>query len=220
MEFRDDALQVFYVLEIVNTARARVDIGGPLIIDLPDRRAWGGGARGIVVNGDGRRRARHVTGPFAPGATPVQVAFRLRYRLARADVRADVAGRAAAGDRRRREGRTTSRCSSPQFASAADVTADGGDVFMLGTRPGPAGRRTDQGHALEPAGAQPGSPVRGAWTRRRCSPASASGWRSRSAPTLGEPVQALIRRRDTLLSASSRSSSRNGVRASIDRTTT
>ena len=35
MEFRDDALQVFYVLEIVNNARARVDIGGPLILDLP-----------------------------------------------------------------------------------------------------------------------------------------------------------------------------------------
>jgi hypothetical protein len=43
MEFRDDALQVFYVLEIVNNARARVDIGGPLILDLPT------GAAGAAV---------------------------------------------------------------------------------------------------------------------------------------------------------------------------
>src|SRR4051812_35840887 len=35
LEFRDDSLNVFYVLEILNNARARVDIGGPLIIDLP-----------------------------------------------------------------------------------------------------------------------------------------------------------------------------------------
>ena len=35
MQFSDDTLQVFYVLEILNTARARVDIGGPIIVDLP-----------------------------------------------------------------------------------------------------------------------------------------------------------------------------------------
>ena len=37
MQFRDDSLQVFYVLEIVNNSRTRVDIGGPIIIDLPRR---------------------------------------------------------------------------------------------------------------------------------------------------------------------------------------
>ncbi len=35
MQFADDVLQVYYVLEIVNSARTRVDIGGPLVIDLP-----------------------------------------------------------------------------------------------------------------------------------------------------------------------------------------
>jgi hypothetical protein len=34
-EFQDDSLRVFYLLDIVNTARTRVDTGGPLIIDLP-----------------------------------------------------------------------------------------------------------------------------------------------------------------------------------------
>lgn len=34
-EFQDDVLRGFYLLDIVNTARTRVDIGGPLVIDLP-----------------------------------------------------------------------------------------------------------------------------------------------------------------------------------------
>ncbi len=53
MEFRDDTLQMFYVLDILNNARTRVDIGGPLIIDLP---AGAGGAavlEGSSPNGDG-----------------------------------------------------------------------------------------------------------------------------------------------------------------------
>ena len=79
MEFRDDALQVFYMLEILNNARTRVDIGGPLIIDLP---TGAGGAAVLegssptaTVSGD----RLTVTGPFAAGTTPVQVGFRLTH---------------------------------------------------------------------------------------------------------------------------------------------
>ena len=35
MEFNNDSLFAYYLLEIVNTARTRVDIGGPLRIELP-----------------------------------------------------------------------------------------------------------------------------------------------------------------------------------------
>jgi hypothetical protein len=42
MQFHDDALQVYYVLDIVNNARNRVDIGGPLIVDLPSSAAGAG----------------------------------------------------------------------------------------------------------------------------------------------------------------------------------
>ena len=35
MEFNNDSLFAYYLLEVVNTARARVDIGGPLRIELP-----------------------------------------------------------------------------------------------------------------------------------------------------------------------------------------
>ncbi|MGE3404653.1 MAG: hypothetical protein AB7K63_18845, partial [Vicinamibacterales bacterium] len=77
IEFRDDELRVFYILEIVNTARARVDIGGPLIIDLPEDAEQAtileGSTRAASVNGT---RVR-VAGPFAPGSTPLQIAFGL-----------------------------------------------------------------------------------------------------------------------------------------------
>jgi hypothetical protein len=35
IQFADDGLQVYYILNVVNNARGRVDIGGPLLIDLP-----------------------------------------------------------------------------------------------------------------------------------------------------------------------------------------
>ena len=33
MQFNDDGLDVYYILEIVNSARTRVDIGEPLVVD-------------------------------------------------------------------------------------------------------------------------------------------------------------------------------------------
>ena len=79
MEFRDDALQIFYVLEIVNSARARVDIGGPLVFDLPSGAAGAsilqGSSPTATVAGD----RVTVTGPFAAGTTMVQVGFTLPY---------------------------------------------------------------------------------------------------------------------------------------------
>ena len=77
MEFQDDRLQVFYVLEVLNNARTRVDIGGPLLIELPTGAGGAGVMQGsspsVSVSGD----TVTVTGPFAPGATSVQVGFTL-----------------------------------------------------------------------------------------------------------------------------------------------
>ncbi|MET0165314.1 MAG: hypothetical protein ABW318_09965, partial [Vicinamibacterales bacterium] len=79
MEFRDDTLQIFYVLDILNNARSRVDIGGPLIIDLPSGAAGANVLEGSSPNATVSGDRVTVTGPFAPGNTPVQVAFQLRY---------------------------------------------------------------------------------------------------------------------------------------------
>jgi hypothetical protein len=78
-ELRDDRLNLFYILQILNTSRTPVDIGGPVIVDLP-RGARGGGVMDgstpqATVNGP----RITVTGPFPPGVTNVNVGFELPY---------------------------------------------------------------------------------------------------------------------------------------------
>lgn len=79
LEFSNDRLFAFYLLDIVNNARTRVDIGGPLIIDLPSS-----AANAVLMEGsspqatiDGRRVT--VQGPFASGTTPVLIQFAVRH---------------------------------------------------------------------------------------------------------------------------------------------
>ena len=77
MEFQDDNLQVFYILDIVNSARTPIDTGGPLVIELP--RAAVGAAlmegSSPLASVTGRRVT--ITGPFPPGTTAVQVGYAL-----------------------------------------------------------------------------------------------------------------------------------------------
>ncbi|MSO83997.1 MAG: hypothetical protein EXQ53_12010 [Acidobacteria bacterium] len=139
MEFRDDTLQVFYVLDILNNARTRVDIGGPLIIDLP---SGAGGASVLqgssptaTVSGD----RITVTGPFAPGNTSVQVGFQLRHdrpdftlrqtwpvAFEQLTVAVEKVGAVSV--------------SSPQFSTVGEVRAEAGTPFLLASGPAlPAG---------------------------------------------------------------------------------
>lgn len=139
MQFRDDALEVYYVLEILNTARARVDIGGPLTIEFPQGALGATALEGSSPSATVSTRRVIVTGPFASGTTLVQVAFRMPYdsseltmeqrwpaALQQVTVGVEKVNNLA--------------ISSPQFTSATDVTAEGGDVFVLGRGPAlPAG---------------------------------------------------------------------------------
>jgi hypothetical protein len=142
MQFREDTLEIYYVLEILNTARSRVDIGEPLVINFPR------GAQGATAL-EGSSPAAEVSpdrvvikGPFASGTTLVQVAFRMPYdssvltieqtwpaALQQVTVGAEKVNNLS--------------ISSPQFTSATDVTAEAGDVFALGRGPAlPAGSKT------------------------------------------------------------------------------
>lgn len=79
VQFQNERLEVFYMMAFVNSARTRVDIGGPLVIDLPAE------ARGAsVVEGSSKQATVTggrvtVTGPFAPGSTTVQVAYEMPF---------------------------------------------------------------------------------------------------------------------------------------------
>jgi hypothetical protein len=139
MEFRDDALQMFYVLDILNNARTRVDIGGPLIITLPE----GAGGAGVLegsspaatVAGD----RLTVTGPFAPGVTSVQVGFTLRHDSPNLTVQqtwpVPVQQLTVAMEKI-----GSASMSSPQFTSVGEVKAETGTPFLLASGPAvPAG---------------------------------------------------------------------------------
>jgi hypothetical protein len=79
MQFQNDDLAVFYLFEVINNARTRVDVGGPVVIDLPGSAVGAGPLEGSspAVKIAGNRVT--ITGPFAPGTTAVQLGYTLRY---------------------------------------------------------------------------------------------------------------------------------------------
>lgn len=142
MQFSEDSLEVYYILEILNTARSRVDIGAPLVVDFPQ------GAQGATAL-EGSSPAAEVSpsrvvikGPFASGSTLAQVAFRMPYDSSELTI--EQAWPAALQQVTIGVEKVNDLAiSSPQFASTQDVTAESGDVFVLGRGPAlPAGGKT------------------------------------------------------------------------------
>jgi hypothetical protein len=77
IEMGDEALNVFYILEVVNTARVPVQTPQPVVFDLP-RDAQGAGAlQGSTPQATVAGTRVTVTGPFAPGSTLVQFGYSL-----------------------------------------------------------------------------------------------------------------------------------------------
>ena len=81
VQLGEDGLNIFYLIDILNTARTPVDIGGPLIFDLPT------GARRVSIDPEVSTKQASangpriiVTGPFTPGTTQVQAGYELPYR--------------------------------------------------------------------------------------------------------------------------------------------
>ena len=140
MEFRDDTLQMFYVLDIVNNARARVDIGGPLIIDLPNGAAGAAVLEGSSPNATVSGDRVTVTGPFAPGVTSVQVGFQLRHD--RPNLTVQQTWPAALEQLTVAMEKVGSvSMPSPQFSTVGEVQCRNRHAVSAGKRPGAAGRR-------------------------------------------------------------------------------
>ena len=159
-QMSDDRLHIYYVLDIVNTARTPVDIGGPLVFDLP-REARGAtvleGSSPQAVAAGARLR---VTGPFAPGTTHVEAAYELPYSGGVAAVNQAFP---AALDRVTLLVQQVGGVSvkSPQLASLQPTSRDGNEV-LVGTGPGLA---AGQSLSFEIAGL----PHRPTWPHRRSS---------------------------------------------------
>ncbi len=134
MEFQDDTLQVFYLLEILNNARTRVDIGGPLVIDLPTGASGAstleGSSQQATIAGD----RVTITGPFAPGVTTVQLGFSLRNVGSAYQFRQVIpVALEQVTVALQRVG--TASMTSAQFQSTGNVNSESGTMFILGSGP-------------------------------------------------------------------------------------
>ncbi|MEQ1758882.1 MAG: carboxypeptidase-like regulatory domain-containing protein [Vicinamibacterales bacterium] len=134
MEFQDDTLQVFYLLEVLNNASTRVDIGGPLVIDLPQGAASAaaleGSSQQATIAGD----RVTVTGPFPPGVTSVQFGYTLRNTGPEYQFRQTLpVALEQVTVALQRVGSVS--MTSAQFQSTGDVTSESGSTFILGSGP-------------------------------------------------------------------------------------
>ena len=130
MEFNNDTLFAFYLLEIVNNARTRVDVGGPLQIELPEGASGAEIQEGSTKSAELDGRMLTIGGPFAPGTTPVQVRFTARFTNATetfvqpfpVPVQQVIVGVEKVG---------SLALASPQFSSVTELPTENG-VYLLG----------------------------------------------------------------------------------------
>lgn len=77
IEMADEALSVFYILEVVNTARVAVQPPEPLVFELPVNAQGAGALEGSAIKPVIAGRMVTVNGPFAPGSSLVQFGYSL-----------------------------------------------------------------------------------------------------------------------------------------------
>jgi hypothetical protein len=134
MQFSDDTLQVYYVLDVVNSARARVDVGGPLVIELPPAAAGPTLLEGSSPAGTLSGHRLTIAGPFPSGTTSIQIA----YRLPHASSTLTLAQAFPAPFQQMSVGVEKLpglAMTSSQLPSVSDVTSENGSVFILGRGP-------------------------------------------------------------------------------------
>lgn len=78
-EMGDEGLNVFNIMEILNTARTPVQPQGPLVFDLPDVAQGAGLLDGSSPQAVLAGTRITVNGPFAPGTTLVQFAYTVAF---------------------------------------------------------------------------------------------------------------------------------------------
>jgi hypothetical protein len=131
MQPREEAVEVFYLLNITNNQRAPVNPPTPFALDMP------AGAIGTAIMDGSSPQASvkglrvTVQGPFAPGQTLVQVAFELPAQ----DGSIDIAQKLPANLGQlavivKKVGETTLK--SPQLKEQREMPAEG-DVFIAAT---------------------------------------------------------------------------------------
>lgn len=132
-ELGDEALNVFYVFQIVNSASGAIRTPAPLVFDLPEAAQGAGLLEGSSPQGKIAGTRVTVTGPFAPGNTLVQFAYSLPYRGGDVTVRqklpASLDHVAVVAEKS-----PDMRLQSPQFAEQRDMPVEG-QMYVVGKGP-------------------------------------------------------------------------------------
>jgi len=79
VELSEEAAEIYYLMEIVNAAQTPVEPQTPFALQLPDGATGSSILEGSSPNATAAGRQVTVRGPFQPGTTSVQVAYRLPY---------------------------------------------------------------------------------------------------------------------------------------------
>lgn len=77
LEFQDDALTVFYLLEIVNRTNAAITPASALIFDMPTGATGTAVMEGHTVEGAAKGPRVTTVGPFPPGVSSLPIAYRM-----------------------------------------------------------------------------------------------------------------------------------------------
>jgi hypothetical protein len=78
-DYSNELLNVYYVVHVMNPGAAPVDLGGPLVIDLPTEARSATLMEGATPQATVSDARVTVRGPFSPGRTDVNVAFTLPF---------------------------------------------------------------------------------------------------------------------------------------------
>jgi hypothetical protein len=131
IEYQDDNLTIFYLLEIINSARTPIDIGGPILIKLPTGAAGASMMQGSSTHASAKGDMLTITGPFPPGKTVAQMGFSLPNAGASIAIRQKwpvavdqlFVGMQKIGDM---------KLASPQLTETREMNSDG-QSFIMGT---------------------------------------------------------------------------------------
>jgi hypothetical protein len=123
-EMGDEGLSVYNLFQVVNTSRTRVQTAAPLVFDLPEDAEHASMLEGSTPQATVAGKRVTVTGPFAPGMTPVQFAYTLPYGSGTATLQQSVPA-ALPQYVVLAQKSPNLRVESPQFAESREMSADG-----------------------------------------------------------------------------------------------
>lgn len=139
IEFDDDTLSVFYLLDVINNGRAPVNPSTPVVFDLPEDAMGASLLEGSSPQAQVKGGRVSIAGPFKPGRTTVQIGYQLPPL---GDARRLVQQFPAAFDAMsiavQKAGNV--QVKSAQLAQQQDVPADG-KAYVLGSGPALPARR-------------------------------------------------------------------------------